>query len=73
VTHTHALFVEESQSIPNNLVASSGHILGPERAICGGDYFPSEAARRHGSAAVLALPFLTRAGRRQKEDESAAG
>jgi hypothetical protein len=54
-------------------VVSSGHILGPERAICGGDYFPSEAARRHGSAAVLALPFLTRARRTQKEGESAAG
>jgi hypothetical protein len=60
VTHTHALFAAQSQSIPNNLVAS-GHILGAERAICGGDYFPSEAVRRHGSAAVLALPFLTRA------------
>jgi hypothetical protein len=59
VTHTHALFAEESQSIRDNLVASSGHILGPERAICGGDYFPTEAARRHGFAAVLALPFFT--------------
>jgi outer membrane protein assembly factor BamB len=39
VTHTHALFAEESQSIPNNLVALSGHILGPERAICGGDFW----------------------------------
>jgi hypothetical protein len=46
VTHTHALFAAQSQSIRDNLVASSGHILGPDRAICGGDYFPSEAARR---------------------------
>jgi hypothetical protein len=46
VTHTHALFAEESQSIPNNLVASASHILGPERAICGGDYFPSEPAKQ---------------------------
>jgi hypothetical protein len=27
VTHTHALFAEQSQSIPNNLVASSGHAM----------------------------------------------
>src|SRR5271169_517359 len=40
VTHTHALFAEQSQSIPNNLVALFGpqpsiELLGPKRAICG--------------------------------------
>src|SRR5438132_13751397 len=60
VTHTHALFAEQSQSLPNNLVASSGHILGPERAICGGDYFSSEAARRHGSAVYWGCFFYPR-------------
>jgi hypothetical protein len=40
VTHTHALFAAQSQSIPNNLVALFGpqpsmELLGPKRAICG--------------------------------------
>jgi len=62
VTHTHALFAAQSQSIPNNLVASSGHILVPERAICGGDYFASEGRNETWVCGRTGVAFLTAPG-----------
>jgi hypothetical protein len=36
VTHTHALFAEQSQSIPDNLAALGVEFFGPVAVICGG-------------------------------------